>query len=274
MAFREGYHWLTRPPLGAMVDVAHPLAQGLVGCLLTNEIGNGTLFSSWIPGPANSLTLASGAAAPTWTGGQDGPALKFVSGSSQFCSNTTAVPFSNYPLSVTCWFNTTSITAPQAIWCTGKNSATSVTLDLRLNATGHVACNAAGGSSAISGAAAVANTWSHAAGVWASATSRAAYLNGGSLGTSAISVGFPSGMNETDLGALVGSTRGTFFSGKLAVLKMWSIALTTDLVEWDYNEPYAMILPPNHRRWFVPASGVRPKPPLIYLPPLNPALFE
>jgi hypothetical protein len=73
-------------------------------------------------------------------------------------------------------------------------------------------------------------TWQHAAGVWASSTSRTAYLNG-AAGTPNTASNTPSGMTKTIIGARYqGGTRGIFFAGKLAHVAIYNIALSgTDI---------------------------------------------
>jgi hypothetical protein len=71
--------------------------------------------------------------------------------------------------------------------------------------------------------------WAHGAVVFASSTSRAAYINGGSKGTNATSV-TPAGIDATDISALKRSSLSVFFSGSLAECGIWNVALTDDEV--------------------------------------------
>lgn len=87
-------------------------------------------------------------------------------------------------------------------------------------------------SQALTSTAISASTWFHAGGVWASATSRAAYLNGGGKGTEATSR-VPSGLDRTNIGVRDTSTiaqswgaSGASGAASLAEVGLWSIALS------------------------------------------------
>ena len=74
-----------------------------------------------------------------------------------------------------------------------------------------------------------ADTWFHACGVFASATSRAAYLNGGGKGTETTSR-VPSGIDRTSVGVGDGSSAAEPFApagtGDIAEVGIWDVALT------------------------------------------------
>lgn len=74
-----------------------------------------------------------------------------------------------------------------------------------------------------------ADTWFHACGVYTSATSRAAFLNGGGKGTDATNR-TPSGIDRTSVGMGDGSSASTPFApagtGYLAEVGIWDAALT------------------------------------------------
>lgn len=72
------------------------------------------------------------------------------------------------------------------------------------------------------------NTWAHVGGVYASATSRSIYLNGGGKATSTTSK-TPTGLTQVTLGALSRNTDGgspsQFFAGRVAWVCLWNAAL-------------------------------------------------
>lgn len=80
---------------------------------------------------------------------------------------------------------------------------------------------------ATSTASASLNAWNHGAAVFASATSRAAYLNGGNKGTETTSR-IPSGIDRTSIGVGDGSSASTPFqaTGMIAYPAIWNIALS------------------------------------------------
>lgn len=69
--------------------------------------------------------------------------------------------------------------------------------------------------------------WNHFCGVFASSTSRAAYLNGAGKGTNTTST-VPSGINRTSIGASDGSSviQNWPNTGLIAEVAMWNVALT------------------------------------------------
>ena len=98
-----------------------------------------------------------------------------------------------------------------------------------LNAAGNVLARTkdAGGTTAgaQSTSAYPLNTWFHAAWVFTSATSRAAFLNGGSKGTNTTSK-TPAGIDAIAVAALKESTVSNYFSGIVAEAALWNVALS------------------------------------------------
>lgn len=71
-----------------------------------------------------------------------------------------------------------------------------------------------------------ADTWHHGCAVFASATSRAAYLDGGNKGTNATNH-LPSGVNRSFVGTrILSGTRAFFLNGMVAEAGIWDIALS------------------------------------------------
>lgn len=72
-----------------------------------------------------------------------------------------------------------------------------------------------------------AGQWHHAAGVFASSTSRTAYWNG-TAGTPDTISSAPSGVNSIVIGARYNTTLGAYFGGALAEAAIWNVELTAD----------------------------------------------
>jgi hypothetical protein len=73
-----------------------------------------------------------------------------------------------------------------------------------------------------------ASTWNHVAGSTASATERAAYLNGASKGTNATNI-TPGGVKATSIGRLWRPIASNAFTdGRIAEVAIWNVALTDD----------------------------------------------
>lgn len=134
-----------------------------------------------------------------------------------------------YPLTIALWARAPSIgTAGRFI--TIGNSSSAVTLNnfvLSFTASGQVNAQAGDGTSANAQptGVAVANTWFHGAGVFASATSRTPYFNGVAGSVNAVSR-VPSGINRASIGVGDQSTVANPFTGDIAEVAIWNIALS------------------------------------------------
>lgn len=152
-------------------------------------------------------------------------------GSSQYL-NVASAPVTAAPLTIAVWFFSTSTTAQQGI-ATICNSVGDVgfriqafgslaTDPIRVNALNTGAANGATDTST----AYTANIWQHACGVYTSATSRTAYLNGGGATTNTLDVTPPS-VDRIHIGAVRNvSAPSNFFIGRLAEIGIWNAALT------------------------------------------------
>lgn len=69
------------------------------------------------------------------------------------------------------------------------------------------------------------NAWNHVAGVYASTSSKAAYLNGGGKGTTS-SIAIPSGVNRTRIGLAGWAAPSSPSNGPIADVAVWNIALS------------------------------------------------
>jgi hypothetical protein len=156
-------------------------------------------------------------------------------GTNQYFSTLTGDLFANFPITMACWFITSNITTNQGLLNICDNATGGQ--GIRLNAQGAVAGDpirilsvgtATGSADTTTGF--TANTWTHACGVFSSATSRTVYVNGGSPGTNTTN---SSGTGENRL--FQGVTRAAsafsnYFSGSLAEVGVWNAALTADEV--------------------------------------------
>lgn len=147
---------------------------------------------------------------------------------------STSVPVTEPPFSIACWFYVTDTTSAHRL--VDLSSATGVNY-FSLHARGDqpgdpiqaitdsfvVPAGTAATSSAYS-----ANTWQHAAAVFAASNSRAAYLNGGAKGTDATDRS-PAGVNRFCVNRLYYAGTGYGgMSGRICHLAVWSVALADD----------------------------------------------
>ena len=141
-----------------------------------------------------------------------------------------AVPVSSLPISMACWFNSTTTAANQTLMGLAVSGTQT---DWSLRARGNVAGDpvtarsqvASSSVNADTSAGYTANVWHHACAVFASTTSRAAYLNGGSKGTETSSSS-PSGVNRTAIGIDAFDLASAATDGRIAEAAMWNVALT------------------------------------------------
>lgn len=148
-------------------------------------------------------------------------------GAFNFLSRTTA-PVTAYPFTLACWYNADTMTASRTLISFSDGSSlmelyienvAGGTLNARAGLLGN--CNAT--------AAITTGTWQHACGVYASSTSRACFMNGGSKGTNTTSVAmFTANSLRIGLSAYFGSS--VKMDGGIAVPCVWNVALTDDEV--------------------------------------------
>jgi hypothetical protein len=129
-----------------------------------------------------------------------------------------------------CWFNVNNITTDYTLMSLGDTAADNDQFSLRTRgatagdpiaaivrrSTFGIAATSTGYS---------ASVWNHAAAVFTSATSRAAYLNGAGKGTDATNLA-PTSIDATGVGFLNVLTAAGYFDGSIAEAAIWDVALT------------------------------------------------
>lgn len=138
------------------------------------------------------------------------------------------------PLTMACWAKT-SVSAATQVLMSLNNSASATDRNeflLYVRSTDAVSVVTADTAASVASASTTITTgaWFHAAGVFASATSRAAYFNGANKGANSTSR-TPSGINQTLIG--VRNNAGSFIdpfapagAGVVAEAAIWNIALS------------------------------------------------
>jgi hypothetical protein len=98
------------------------------------------------------------------------------------------------------------------------------------------------------------NLWHHAAGVWTSTTSRAAYLDGGSSGSNATNLS-PTAPNRTSIGAWnAGANAGLI--GNIAHVAFWNVALTADeILRMGQDRVSPLLIRPSALICYLPYMG-------------------
>lgn len=165
------------------------------------------------------------------------PALAFAArgfnGTSAYL-RTTTLPVTAPPFTMACWFWVNDLSATYAVLALSRDS---VQVDgFRILAEGSTAGSPLRADTIVNGGGGIARTstslvsgqWMHAAGVWASTSSRRVLLNGGGAVTDTTSVGAPV-LDAFDIGARsFTGTIGLFIPGRVAEVGVWSAALTDD----------------------------------------------
>lgn len=166
-----------------------------------------------------SLSLA----ASSFSGSRD------FDGTTQYLENAASV-ISTYPHTMFCWGQSDSDTLQQSVLNTGDTAGTADNFEIAFDGSAvgdPVFVNARRSSSNIANTTTGYTTgvWTNVTGVQTSATSRAAFINGGSKGTNSTSA-VPTSLDTTRIGARARSAPVQFFDGRIAQCAVWNVALT------------------------------------------------
>ena len=150
-----------------------------------------------------------------------------LNGTTQYLKRT-STPITDVPVTISCWFQSDSVTASQALASLedGVNefyllqAAGAIAGDpvraMSYSGTWRVAATTTGYS---------AGTWTHALGIFAADNDRRAFISGGSKGTESTAEDVAAA-SYIMVGAYKASVPTGFFDGKLAELAMWNLALS------------------------------------------------
>lgn len=187
-------------------------------------------------------------------------------GTTQYLSGSAVLTAT--PLTMACWFLANNATATYALMSLGV--AGSANHRFSLYTAGAVAgdpirviTQTTGTSFADSTTGYSANIWQHACGVFASATDRRAYVNGGSEGTNATSR-IPAGINSSYLAAQHGASPVVLFSGRIAEAAIWDVALSASEIAALARGVSPLRIRPGNLKAYWPLYGVgSPEPDYI-----------
>lgn len=157
-------------------------------------------------------------------------ARNFVAASTQYLEQATAI-VSAYPFTMACWFKSSDTTNDQALMCLGQTA--NVDDSHVMFAAGNVAgdpVKAQSNNAGVIGAAVSSTGYSsgvaaHACAIFATATDRRAFINGGSKGTNATNILSPGTLSKTSIGRLTLSASARFMQGDIWEAAMWNVAL-------------------------------------------------
>jgi len=153
----------------------------------------------------------------------------FNDASSEFGVNT-SVSISAMPLSMACWFNTNDLDVNEILISLADSAVGDHWFALGINgseAGDPVQAWKRGGSSSVARTTTTPsiNTWHHACGTFASATSTIAYLDGAGKHEETTSI-TPSSIDVTAVGGIRDVSPGQYWSGLIAEIALWNVTLT------------------------------------------------
>jgi hypothetical protein len=155
----------------------------------------------------------------------------FDDASSQTLASATA-PLTAAPLTMVCWFNSDDIDSHQVLMSLSDTASDNnyFVLTIRGASAGDFVQAVVDGSGDADGTATTssgysANTWHHAAAVFASTTSQAAYIDGGSKGSNTSSAATPLSVDAFGIGFFNRLSPVQYMSGKIAEAAIWNVAL-------------------------------------------------
>ena len=244
-------HLFQKPLLGVPVNWSHPLARGLVGCWLMNE-GGGNVLCDLVN--RFNVTGAGTTGLPTWTAGNRGQALSYVLANAQYHEKIATPLITSYPLSVVVWFNSNSI-GDQGLFFLGYNGNLTQHQYLWLDSGVLLASSRNTLLYSATAGFYTQNVWNMAVGVWASSTSRKAYLNGVPGTENTDSSTFASTHNCIAIGRRSTSLPAHYMSGKIGLAMVWNRALSDAEIAQLYREPFAMFDRPSIGLLYVPPAG-------------------
>lgn len=160
------------------------------------------------------------------------------------------------PISIALWFNVAGTSTEYDVVCVSTSGTNNHLLALNDLASGKVSVETTdnGGSTGTSSSTTfTANTWNHAAGVFASTTSRIAYLNGiaGTADTTNKSI---AALASARIGASPGGPLP--INGSMAEVAIWNIALTATDVRLLASGVSPLIVRPDSLLAYWPMTGL------------------
>ena len=246
--------WSEKPPVGAQLNLGHPLAQGIVGCWLFNE--NSGLRAYDLSGRGNTGTLTNG---PTWSAGRRGRALNFDGVNDDVLAGTGSSLNITGNITIAAWIYPKSFGGGTKGRIFDKNDASpTVGYDLQLEDTtvndGFAWVLGNGAASTSSNANVIQlNQWQHVV-LSYNGSNCNFYVDGTSAGSPAFTTNSSSSSTITaSIGGRASDTARQF-DGLIDEVRIYNRALSSTEVRWLFTDPYACFVPPAPRlRYFIAA---------------------
>ena len=184
-------------------------------------------------------------------------------GSSEYLNTGNAV-ISSVPITMACWFYSTSNSATQRLISIGDKdsgndffhvSAMGSVADDPLRASARRGGGGGGIGSATTTSGYSINTWHHATAVFTSNSDRDVYIDGGSVGNNTASV-TPASLDTTRIGARASSGINGPMAGRIAEAAIWNIALSTSEIAQLASGFSPLLVRPDALTNYWPLGGI------------------
>jgi hypothetical protein len=153
-------------------------------------------------------------------------AVQLLGSSSEYIGRTGGAIITAYPYTMAAFARADAVAAFQEVLGMGAlgTGHTSIGFSNTGAPRAFVVSDAGGAGVATAGAAATDGVWAHIAGVFTNATSRAAYLNGGDVGTNATNLAIPTITHQV-IGRRQITAPDNYLTGAVAEAAIWDVAL-------------------------------------------------
>lgn len=185
-------------------------------------------------------------------------------GSTDYLYNASS-PITAMPLTLACWVCPDSLTVdgyPIGIYNSGANGFYGINIGGAQTGDpvqAHHQTDTGGNARASTSTGYSTGVWQHVAAVFASSTSRAAYLNGTNKGTNTTSTGTTT-VSRISVGARYLSSVSQYFDGKVAMPCWWNVALSDDEIAQLATGVHPYTVRPDAIVAFVRIDGSSPEP--------------
>ena len=180
-----------------------------------------------------------------------------LSGTGQYYSGTQSFFTGTLPVTMACWYRVDSVSSSMGLMSLRSAANGALRLGYRgdlVNDPIYAVVRTTGGmfadASVDSGVA--ANTWAHAAAVFASTTSRTAYTNGTAGTTNTTSRDAGTSINTVDVGHIGTATP---LDGQVAEAAVWTVALTTAEIALLADGLSPLFVRPQSLAFYAPLFG-------------------
>lgn len=270
----------TKPPVGALLNLAHPLARGLIGCWLLGEGGGRRVNDSSVGNNPGVLTNIN---ASIWPGSHHGGRCLSLGGTNQNVSvqSSALLQSPTTALSVSAWsFVPTSVGSQVSFAALAEKDYQSDPRANPFTSYGILASGSAGNQQYSfvtrtaptnndimgSGIVITKGVWVHVCGTMSGVTKRI-YINGVLAATNANGVAMAYNNGRFTIGS--NSAAQEAYIGYIDVVEVYDRALSAAEVAWKYEQPFAAFTKNRSNVYSLSKGLLRPLRPLIINQAIN-----